>query len=387
MGDSIIPKEWSEVKLGSIANITTGKKDVNEGDADGMYPFFTCSQEEYRINDYSFDTEAILVAGNAYFNVKYYKGKFDAYQRTYVIDGFKDSIAHYIYYVLFKDLKTLTINNQGSAVKYIKLKDLTDFKFFLPPAGERKKIIDILLTLDSVISKTQAIIDQTQTLKKGLMQELFIRGITGKHKKFKKTEIGLIPEEWVTRILGKHSKILSGGTPSTKKRDYWNGKIPWITSADIFGMHEIYPKRFITKEAIKESATNLIPKDNIIVVTRVGLGKVAINRFDLCISQDSQGVIPDKSVFFLEYLAYYLGVIAQKFIIRNQGTAIKGVLKEDLLSLVIPLPRMEEQKTIASILTKLDNKITSNAELIKQITSLKSALMQVLLTGEVRVKT
>ncbi len=85
--------------------------------------------------------------------------------------------------------------------------------------------------------------------------------------------------------------ILSGGTPSTKNEAYWNGDIPWITSADIVNIKTAKPRKYITEEAIRESATNLIKKGNVIVVTRVGLGKLFRNDFDVCISQDSQGLI------------------------------------------------------------------------------------------------
>ncbi len=85
--------------------------------------------------------------------------------------------------------------------------------------------------------------------------------------------------------------ILNGGTPSTKNEAYWNGDIPWITSADIVNVKTAKPRKYITEEAIRESATNLIKKGNVIVVTRVGLGKLFRNDFDVCISQDSQGAL------------------------------------------------------------------------------------------------
>ena len=291
---------------------------------------------------------------------------------------------HWISSRRFRNL--VKANTQGTVRDSLNFSALAGFPFILPPLPEQRKIADILSSIDTFIEKTQVVINQTQTLKKALMQELFTRGIPGRHKKFKKTELGRIPEEWRQCILGEHSKILSGGTPITKVEKYWEGKIPWITSADILGMHEIYQKRFITKEAIEESATNLIPKDSIIVVTRVGLGKVAINRFDLCISQDSQGVIPDRKIFCLEYLAYYLGIAAQRFITRNQGTAIKGVLKQDLLSLIVSLPSFEEQNSIADILVSFDSRIELEVKRLKEIVNFKFALMQILLNKKVKIQ-
>jgi hypothetical protein len=106
-----------------------------------------------------------------------------------------------------------------------------------------------------------------------------------------------LPAWWCWVKVGEISEeVLGGGTPSTKVESYWNGQIPWITSADIKGVKTIEPRKYITKEAINNSATNFLPKNNIVIVTRVGLGKLAINDFDLCFSQDSQGLIPNENL-------------------------------------------------------------------------------------------
>jgi len=151
--------------------------------------------------------------------------------------------------------------------------------------------------------------------------------------------------------------ILSGGTPSTKIAKYWVGDIPWITSADIVNIKSASPRKHITPEAIDKSATNLIPRGNIIVVTRVGLGKLFLNDFDVCISQDSQGLILDKSKVVPEYLVYILQKEVLRFRNTSQGTTIQGVTKKQLRSLRIPLPPLEVQGALVAELDKLQNKI------------------------------
>jgi type I restriction enzyme S subunit len=95
-----LPNGWKIQRLGEMCRIRTGKKDVNEGNPTGEYPFFTCSKEIHYSDSYSFDTEAILVAGNgAVGETKYYRGKFEAYQRTYVLDDFT-TYAPYLYLFL-----------------------------------------------------------------------------------------------------------------------------------------------------------------------------------------------------------------------------------------------------------------------------------------------
>ena len=141
--------------------------------------------------------------------------------------------------------------------------------------------------------------------------------------------------------------ILNGGTPSTKNEAYWNGDIPWITSADIVNVKTAKPRKYITEEAIRESATNLIKKGNVIVVTRVGLGKLFRNDFDVCISQDSQGLIL-KDAVNADYLVYVLKDRVENFKKVSQGSTIQGVTKRQLSEIQIPLPPLEVQREIVA---------------------------------------
>ena len=141
--------------------------------------------------------------------------------------------------------------------------------------------------------------------------------------------------------------ILSGGTPSTKNEAYWNGDIPWITSADIVNIKTAKPRKYITEEAIRESATNLIKKGNVIVVTRVGLGKLFRNDFEVCISQDSQGLVLNDSVN-ADYLVYVLKDRVKNFKKVSQGSTIQGVTKRQLSEIQIPLPPLEVQRELVA---------------------------------------
>ena len=154
--------------------------------------------------------------------------------------------------------------------------------------------------------------------------------------------------EWpITKLEDICDDILSGGTPSTKNEEYWKGDIPWITSADIVNIKTAKPRKHITKEAIKKSATNLIPKGNLIVVTRVGLGKLFRNNFDVCISQDSQGLIV-KDIVNSKYLVYVLKDKVLNFKKISQGSTIQGVTKSQLAEIEIPLPPLEVQQEIVA---------------------------------------
>lgn len=138
-----LPKGWAWCRLGDIANIQTGKKDANYGDKNGKYPFFTCALLPIRCNNYSFDMEAVLLPGNGanVGEVVYFKGKFEAYQRTYILN-FNIGNIRFFYYVL-KALwkKSLEGKQFGSATNYIRLSNIEELFFPLPPLAEQHRIV------------------------------------------------------------------------------------------------------------------------------------------------------------------------------------------------------------------------------------------------------
>lgn len=149
---SDLPSTWTTSRLGDLCTIKTGKRDVNEGASDGKYPFFTCAQQVYRINSCPFDGESILVAGNGFFNVKYFNGKFDAYQRTYVLQDFAIDGKYLFRYIQYK-LDDITKDNRGSTVNYIRLGDLSEHIVPVAPSGEQSRIV---AKLESLLSKVES---------------------------------------------------------------------------------------------------------------------------------------------------------------------------------------------------------------------------------------
>ena len=200
---------------------------------------------------------------------------------------------------------------------------------------------------------------------------------------FRQTPLGLLPQGWEAVSLG--SLILrsfSGGTPSTKRPDYWNGSIPWITSAYIDGLYVLQGVKGITQAGLDHSASKLVSRDNLLVGTRVGVGKVAINKIDIAISQDLTGLVIDKEQAHLEFLAYALSSSAAQraFVSATRGTTIKGIPRDDLLKILVPLPPLPEQRAIASVLRTVQRAIAAAEQVIAAARELKRSLMQHLFT-------
>jgi type I restriction enzyme S subunit len=114
-----VPEGWEKKKVGDITPIKTGKKDANFGTSDGAYPFFTCSQEPIKAPSYSFDTSAVILAGNGDFNVKLYRGKFEAYQRTYVLEPTNERMLYLLYFCISENMSRLATGASGSTIKFL----------------------------------------------------------------------------------------------------------------------------------------------------------------------------------------------------------------------------------------------------------------------------
>lgn len=292
----------------------------------------------------------------------------------------------YTYFASYLIQKEIDKHTSVSAQPSLSMTKIRSFRIITPPLPEQHKIASILSKVDEHISQTETIIEKTEELKRGLMQQLLTKGIG--HTKFKKTEVGEIPEEWdVVKLADISLELLGGGTPSTAKSEYWDGDVPWMTSAHISGRYVCSGQKYITQKGLEESATKLVPKDNILFVTRVGVGKIAINLINIAISQDITGIIVNKDKANAEFIYWKLLDVAKKMIVSlSQGSTIKGILKSDLANQTIALPPVSEQNKIANILMKIETGIELNQTYLSHLQELKKGLMQDLLTGKVRVK-
>jgi len=153
-----LPEGWALSRLGEVVNICTGKLDANAAVPGGEYPFFTCSQTPSSIATYSFDTAAVLLAGNGDFNLKKFQGRFDAYQRTYVIEPVIWSL-DFCFISVSAEIERITENNRGSAIPYLKLGDITNPVIWMPPLAEQHRIVakvDELMALCDRLETQQA---------------------------------------------------------------------------------------------------------------------------------------------------------------------------------------------------------------------------------------
>ena len=183
-------------------------------------------------------------------------------------------------------------------------------------------------------------------------------------------------ENWfLVRISNIASQFKTAGTPSTKEPNFWGGTIPWIQSSDIqkdtlFG---VIPQKFISEEGLQNSSAKLIPKSSIAIVTRVGVGKLAIIEQDYTTSQDFLSLSDLNGD--IQFLVYSIYRMLQKESTQLQGTSIKGITKEELLSKKISLPDIKEQSAIGSLFRTLDDLLASYKDNLANYQSLKTTML------------
>ena len=172
--------DWVKTKLGKHIEINTGKLDVNAASEFGEYPFFTCSRETYRIKEAAFEGESVIVAGNGDLNVKYFDGKFNAYQRTYVLNSVnKDTLDNrFLFLFMQRYIDFLRSETRGSVIQYLKKGQFTEAGIHLPPLSEQKRIVDIISTMSEATNQSELTLIKARNLRVGLLFNL----LSGEHE-------------------------------------------------------------------------------------------------------------------------------------------------------------------------------------------------------------
>jgi type I restriction enzyme S subunit len=365
--------KWEEKPLKNFCRIQTGKKDANEGAEGGKYPFFTCADKHIYSDSYSFDTEAILVAGNA--NVgqtRYYNGKFEAYQRTYVLNCFAGIDITYLFTLLSANLRNSLLEQaQTSAMSYIKLPMLQEYLIAFPSySKEQQKIADCLSSLDVLIAAQGQKVEALKAHKKGLMQELFpAEGETLPKLRF--PEFRDAPKWEEKTISTICHQAFSGGTPITTEKNYYGGDIPFIRSAEIAKSET---ELFLTKEGLSNSAARMVGKGDVLVALYgANSGDVALSQIDGAINQAILCLKSDYNEFIYQFLSHRKSWIVAKYIQGGQGNLSGEIVRSIKLSRPT---QHEEQKRIADCLSSLDELITAQSQKLDALRQYKKGLMQ-----------
>ena len=328
--------EWIDIKdLCDV--ITTGKLNANAMEDDGIYPFFTCNEYPYKINSYAFDLEAILISGNGsqVGHLNYYNGKFNAYQRTYVIGDFKDNVkVMYFFYYLNHTLKNyITKNSRKGSVPYITMPMLENFKIPIPSLNVQAEIVRILDAFTELTAELTAELVARKQQYEYYRDQL----LTFKEGEVDWKALGSLAEN----LDSKRKPITSGLRES--------GSIPYYGASGIVD----YVKDYIFDGdylLISEDGANLTARNTPIAFSISGKNWV----------NNHAHVLKFETYAERRYVEYYLNSIELTPYIS--GAAQPKLNQKNLNSIKIPSPSLKEQERIVAILDKFDTLTTSLTE-------------------------
>lgn len=342
--------------LGDLVNIKTGKLDANQADENGKYPFFTCSKEISKINSYSYDCECVLIAGNGDLNVKYYNGKFEAYQRTYILTSIDDNslLNKYLYWFMNRYIVQLRSQSIGGVIKYIKLGDLTNISLNLPTLDVQKKIVGIFESIERLIVRKVFLLKVLDDLIKSRFSEMFGNPIINdkKYPVFKLKDIS--------------QKIGSGFTPRGGDSNYIEKGIAFIRSMNIYNNtfkkdNLAYIDEFLANQL---STVELFPKDLLLNITGASVARCCTVPDEILPARVNQHVCIIRqhriSNIFLEYCLTNESYQEHLLLLSNKNGATREALtKTQVENLDVIFPALVE--------------ITKFVKLVEQINKLKFA--------------
>lgn len=395
----IIPVEWDVKKINKVANILRGASprpisDLKWFDNDSNIGWVRISdvsrskkvltETEQYLSKKGIEKSRLVKKDNIIMSICATVGKpiytgFD----VCIHDGFVifDELnidKEYFYYLLLDKEKSWHKYGQTGSQMNLNTNIVGNERISIPiNIKEQQTIAQILSTWDEAIELKEKLIEEKQKQKKGLMQKL----LTGR------VRLPGFEGEWEEKQISEVSKVINGGTPSTENSEYWDGEIPWCTPADITssGKEIIVTTRYITKEGLENSSANLLLVDSILMCSRATIGPRAINKVPMTTNQGFKSFVCKKNLNY-EFFYYLIEIYVPIFLRKASGSTFLEVSKKDVENTIVFLPPIKEQKAIADVLSTADKEIDLLNQELEQLKLQKKGLMQLLLTGIVRVK-
>ena len=394
----LIPEDWEIVRGRNLYSIATGKKDSGEYDENGLYPFFTCSTEVKWINSYCYDGEVLLISGNGAVGfTRYYKGKFDAYQRTYYLHTFNyDLISIYYlkYYVSYLLTRYLENKYVGSVIDFIKLSDLKNFFIAVPPRLIQSRIADFLDDkcgkIDRYIEKQRQIIEKMKAYKQSVITEAVTKGLdpTVPMKDSGVEWIGMIPAHWKAIRIGRLFRLRDERNYNPLEEVQL---LSLYTEIGVFphGEHDERGNKAVTADGYK-----IVQKNDIVVnIILAWMGAIGISNYDGVTSPAYDVYVPDLSKVIPHYFHYVFRTSGISGECYKYGRGIMAMrwrtYSSEFKRIFVPYPDTYEQKKIADYLddkcAKIDKIIQQKREHIKKIEEYKKSLIYEAVTGKLEM--
>lgn len=355
-----------KVRVSDLTKIRTGKLDANASSEDGKYPFFTCSKEPLRISTYTYDCECVLVAGNGDLNVKYYNGKFDAYQRTYIIEDNSNGKLYipYLYYFMEDYVKELRKQAIGGVIKYIKLGNLTEAVITVPSIDRQKEIVEVLKKVGNILENYSKKLCQLDVLIKARFVELFGDLIKN-------------PKGWEIVTIG---DVVTEVRYGTSKPAVEGGKYPYLRMNNLTadGHLDLNDLKYIDipddeiEKCVVRKGDILFNRTNSIEL----VGKTAV--FDLPEDMVIAGYIIRVRLnerILPEVFSQYMNLEALKDILRSMAKGAvnqANINAQELQSIKVYIPDMGLQKQFIEMKEQVDKSKVITITTLKKLTFIRN---------------
>lgn len=355
-------------ELGLLTKIKTGKLDANKSSEDGKYPFFTCSKQPLRINTYGYDCECVLVAGNGDLNVKYYNGKFDAYQRTYIIESMdKMSLdTKYLFHFLDKYVEKLREQSIGGVIKYIRLQNLERAIISLPPIETQKNIAETLDKASEIISLNKKRLEELDNLIKAVFYDMFGDPVNNE-------------KGWKTKELDEVcSRITDGEHLNPKFQE--NGKF-MVMANNIKDRLDLYNCKYISEKDYAKFSSKCKPEfGDILLVSRgATIGRACINHSKVEFSLMGSVILLKlkKDVLINQFFVAWLKneKIIKYITVTSSASAQQAIYIKDLRKREMILPPLNQQIRFAEIVTVIEEQKDLVRKAIDKSENLFNSLM------------
>lgn len=372
---------WKRIRLGDYINISTGKLDANASTENGKFPFFTCAKDALKIDKFAYDCECVLVAGNGDLNVKYFNGKFNAYQRTYILEVINKDLIDTKYLYVFIDgyINTLRQQSVGGVIKYIKLGNLTEIEFPLPNIVIQRKITEILFHCQNIINIKQKQIDSLEKLLQDTFIEMFGDPIEN-------------PKGWDVHCLGLLLKKLgSGATPRGGDASYVEKGTSFIRSMNIYdNFFEKKGLAFISEIQAKQLEIVAVEKEDLLLnITGASVCRCCIVEEKILPARVNQHVSilrPKYEIINNIFLLHLL--ISDKyknFLYTNakkNGATREALTKEFLKTVPIILPPKQLQDKFAEMVLSIQKLLEVDMRELDKLNILSKALAEKCFNGD-----
>lgn len=364
-----------KIKMGHITKIRTGKLDANAATENGEYPFFTCSKEISKISTYSYDCECVLVAGNGDLNVKYYNGKFDAYQRTYIIEDNSNGMLYmpYLYFFLIRYVEELRRLSIGGVIKYIKLSNLTDVILDLPSIERQMEVVNLMYAIQNICEKQRRILCKLEVLIKSRFVEMFGDPISN-------------PLGWEEVLIKDCLLSIDNGKSFVCENTARTGEVPAILklSAVTYGIYKPEENKTITIE--KKFIESAEVQDGDLLFTRKNTPEL-VGMAAYVFSTPPKLMMPDlifrlntrancNKIFLWQLINHDLFRGQVQSIASGSAKSMSNISKGRLEKLIIALPPINLQNDFATFVKQVNKSKAAVQKSLDETQKLFDSLMQ-----------